>query len=245
MLTETSTRSLVKAASWRLFGTLATTTIVYVLTGRLQFALIAGGLELTSKIVLYFLHERLWDRIPFGRKEVPPAVIWFTGLSGSGKTTVAQWVANDLRRRGFKVEHLDGDAVRDIFPNTGFTRPERDGHVRRVGYLASKLEAHGVFVVASFISPYRDSREFVRGLCNRFVEVYVSTPLEDCERRDAKGLYARARRGELKNVTGIDDPYEPPERPEVSFDARQMSVSDAGAAVVARVNPRATARLPQ
>src|SRR5207253_9829563 len=90
------------------------------------------------------------------------AVIWFTGLSGSGKTTVAEWVAAELRRRGHKVEHLDGDVVRTIFPNTGFTRPERDAHIRRVGYLASKLEAHGVFVVASLISPYRDSREFVR-----------------------------------------------------------------------------------
>ena len=158
MLTESSTRSFAKALSWRLFGTLATGLVVYALTRRLEFALIAGAAELTLKVGLYFVHERLWDRLTFGRREQPPAVIWFTGLSGSGKTTVAEWTAAELRRRGFKVEHLDGDAVRDIFPNTGFTRPERDAHIRRVGYLASKLESLGVFVVASFISPYRDSR---------------------------------------------------------------------------------------
>src|SRR5438132_8937728 len=112
------------------------------------------------------------------------AVIWFTGLSGSGKTTVAEWVAAELRRRGHKVEYLDGDAVRAIFPNTGFTRPERDAHIRRVGFLAGKLEQHGVIVVASFVSPYRESRDFVRSMCRSFVEVWVNTPLAVCEQRD-------------------------------------------------------------
>ena len=109
--------------------------------------------------------------------ELRPSVIWFTGLSGSGKSTIADWVAGELRRRGLKVERLDGDTLRSVFPMTGFTREERDSHVRRVGFLASRLEHHGVFVVASLVSPYRDSREFVRGLCTSFVEVHVSTPL--------------------------------------------------------------------
>jgi hypothetical protein len=104
------------------------------------------------------------------------AVVWFTGLSGSGKSHRGRMVAAELRRQGRPVEMLDGDAMRRVFPNTGFSKAERDAHIRRVGYLASRLEHHGVTVVASFVSPYRESRDFVRGLCRNFVEVYVSTP---------------------------------------------------------------------
>jgi adenylylsulfate kinase len=158
-------------------------------------------------------------------------VLWFTGLSGSGKSTIAAHVVEELRRGGVAVEYLDGDALREIFP-TGFTRPERDQHIRRVGYMASRLEHHGVTVVASLVSPYRESRDFARGLCRRFVEIYVATPLEECERRDVKGLYARARRGEITNFTGIDDPYEPPVRPEITIDTRALSVEQAGTRVL-------------
>ena len=122
-------------------------------------------------------------------------MLWFTGLSGSGKSTIARRVAAELRRQGRRVEYLDGDLIREIFPATGFTRAERDAHIRRVGWLASRLEHHGVIVVASLVSPY-GVPQFVRGLCRRFLEIWVSTPFEECERRDVKGLYARARRGE-------------------------------------------------
>ncbi|HTO74089.1 MAG TPA: 3'(2'),5'-bisphosphate nucleotidase CysQ [Gemmatimonadales bacterium] len=149
-----------------------------------------------------------------------PAVLWFTGLSGAGKSTIAGRVAAELRRRGCRVEELDGDAIRDIFPATGFTRPERDAHIRRVGYLASRLEHHGVFVIAALVSPYLESRNFVRGLCRNFVEIYVATSFEECERRDVKGLYAKARRGEIKHFTGMDDPYEPPVNPELTIETR-------------------------
>jgi adenylylsulfate kinase len=101
--------------------------------------------------------------------------------------------------------------------------------------MASRLAAHGVTVVASFVSPYRDSRDFVRKLCPRFVEIYVSTPLEECERRDVKGLYRRARRGEIRNFTGIDDPYEPPENPELTLDTRTLTVEQCVAQVLERV----------
>jgi adenylylsulfate kinase len=163
-----------------------------------------------------------------------PAVLWFTGLSGSGKSTIATRVQEELVRRGVEVEYLDGDAMREVFPNTGFTRPEREEHLRRVGYLASRLEAHGVTVVASFVSPYRESRDFIRRLCRNFVEIYVATPLEECERRDVKGLYARARRGEIRNFTGIDDPYEPPEHPELTLDTRALSLDQCVAKVLDR-----------
>lgn len=162
-------------------------------------------------------------------------VLWFTGLSGSGKSTIATRVEQALVDRGADVEYIDGDALREVFPNTGFTRAEREEHLRRTGYMASRLAAHGVTVVASFVSPYRESRDFVRRLCSNFVEIYVATPLEECERRDVKGLYARARRGEIKNFTGIDDPYEPPEHPELTLETRALSVDECVAKVLARI----------
>jgi adenylylsulfate kinase len=151
-------------------------------------------------------------------------VLWFTGLSGSGKSTIAVKVHQELVRRGVEVEYIDGDALREVFPQTGFTREEREEHLRRTGYMASRLAAHGVTVVASFVSPYRESRDFIRRHCPGFVEIYVSTSLEECERRDVKGLYARARRGEIRNFTGIDDPYEPPEHPELTLDTRALTL---------------------
>ena len=161
-------------------------------------------------------------------------MLWFTGLSGSGKSTIATRVRAELESRGVAVENIDGDALREVFPNTGFTRAEREEHLRRTGYMASRLAAHGVTVVASLVSPYRESRDFIRKLCRDFVEIYVATPLEECERRDVKGLYARARRGELRNFTGIDDPYEPPENPELTLDTRALSVEQCVAEVLAR-----------
>ncbi len=163
------------------------------------------------------------------------AVLWFTGLSGSGKSTIAERVYAELERRGTEVEYIDGDALRAVFPNTGFTREQREEHLRRTGYMASRLEAHGIMVVASFVSPYRESRDFIRKLCRNFVEIYVSTPLAECERRDVKGLYTRARRGEILNFTGIDDPYEPPEHPELTLDTRGLSVDQSVAKVLERV----------
>ncbi len=159
-------------------------------------------------------------------------VLWFTGLSGSGKSTIAVRVHQELRRRGVAVEYIDGVALREVFPNTGFTREEREEHLRRTGYMASRLAAHGVTVVASFVSPYRESRDFIRRHCPGFVEIYVATPLEECERRDVKGLYARARRGEIRNFTGIDDPYEPPEHAELTLDTRALTVDQCVARVL-------------
>ena len=180
MYRDTHARSLVKAGSWRVVATMTTTGLVFLVTRELTVSIAIGGLELISKLGLYWLHERLWNRLRFGKTEIQPVVLWFTGLSGSGKSTVSGWVANELRARGLRVEQLDGDTIRDIFPKTGFSKAERDAHITRVGYLASKLEQNGVFVVASFasfVSSYRESRDFVRGLCRNFVEIHLSTPL--------------------------------------------------------------------
>ncbi|HSE94704.1 MAG TPA: adenylyl-sulfate kinase [Methylomirabilota bacterium] len=172
-------------------------------------------------------------------------MVWLTGLSGSGKSTIAAALVHRLLALGVPVERLDGDEIRGLFPSTGFSRVERDAHVRRVGFLASRLEKHGVFVVASLVSPYADSRAFVRRLCRRFVEVYVATPLEECERRDAKGLYARARRGEIAQFTGIDDPYEPPARPELTIDTRGVSVDEACMLILDRLREGAAEPAPE
>jgi adenylylsulfate kinase len=171
---------------------------------------------------------------PLSRTKSAAPVLWFTGLSGSGKSTIAVRVHQELVRRGVQVEYIDGDALREVFPTTGFTRAEREEHLRRTGYMASRLAVHGVTVVASLVSPYRGSRELIRTLCREFVEIYVATPLEECERRDVKGLYARARRGEIKNFTGIDDPYEPPDNPELTLDTRALSVEECVARVLER-----------
>jgi adenylylsulfate kinase len=161
-----------------------------------------------------------------------PVVLWFTGLSGAGKSTIAAAVADELRRRNIATEYLDGDAVR-LFSPAGFSRADRDAHVQRVGFLASRLEHHGVTVVCALISPYAEMRQHVRRLCRRFVEIYVSTPLAECERRDPKGLYRRARQGEITHFTGIDDPYEPPLDPELVLDTTTFSVEAAVAAALA------------
>ncbi|HEX7336297.1 MAG TPA: adenylyl-sulfate kinase [Gemmatimonadales bacterium] len=165
---------------------------------------------------------------------VPPAVVWLTGLPSAGKSTIAQRLAADLRDRGVRVEHLDGDAVREVFP-TGFTREERHEHNRRMAFLASRLEHHGVVVVAAFVSPYRESRAYARSLARRFIEVHVATSLEECERRDVKGLYARARRGEIRQFSGIDDPYEPPLNAELTIDTGEVSVEEASRRILQKL----------
>jgi adenylylsulfate kinase len=156
----------------------------------------------------------------------PPYVIWITGLPAAGKTTIGEALAEALRNEGQKVEHLDGDRLRKLFPGTGFSREDRDSHIHRVGYLAGTLEKNGVTVVVSVISPYRQAREFVRSQCNQFIEVYISTPLEECEKRDPKGLYKKARLGEIRQFTGIDDPYEVPQNPEVEIDTSRQTVGE-------------------
>jgi len=142
--------------------------------------------------------------------------LWFTGLSGAGKTTISDALEIVLRERGCKLERLDGDIVREnLTKGLGFSKEDRDINIRRIGFVAHLLTRNGVMVLVSAISPYRAIRQEVRETIGDFVEVYVNAPLNVCESRDVKGLYARARAGEIKNFTGIDDPYEAPLSPEV------------------------------
>jgi len=144
------------------------------------------------------------------------AVVWLTGLSSAGKSTIAGELLKRVRDAGRAVEMLDGDCIRQrLCKDLGFSKPDRDENVRRIGFVAELLAKNGVIVIVAAISPYRAVRDEVRSLVPRFIEVYVNAPLEVCEKRDVKGLYRKARAGDLHGFTGIDDPYEPPLRPEI------------------------------
>jgi adenylylsulfate kinase len=159
--------------------------------------------------------------------------IWFTGLSGAGKTTISAALERGLRACGHKVESLDGDVVRqNLTKGLGFSKPDRDENIRRIGFVAHLLSRNGVIVLVSAISPYRAIRDEVRARIGDFIEVFVNAPLEVCERRDVKGLYAKARAGEIKGFTGIDDPYEAPLRPEVECRTDRESVEESVAKVL-------------
>ena len=164
-------------------------------------------------------------------------VLWLTGLSGSGKSTLAERLYEELERLDKKFERLDGDVLRGVFPNTGFSKDARDEHIKRVGFMASRLEHHGVIVIASFISPYWAARDFVRKLCDNFVEVYIKTSLDECKRRDVKGLYKKALAGEIKSFTGIDDPYEEPLQPEITVDTEHQTIEQSAAQIMDYLKP--------
>ncbi|MGA3052702.1 MAG: adenylyl-sulfate kinase [Candidatus Korobacteraceae bacterium] len=165
-------------------------------------------------------------------------IVWFTGLSGAGKTTISEAVRTELLARHLRVEVLDGDAVRkDLSKDLGFTRAGRDENIRRIGYVAGLLARNGVIVLVSAISPYRAGREEIRRRFGRFVEVFVNAPLDVCVERDPKGLYKKARAGLLMNLTGVDDPYEPPISPEVECCTDRESVEDSVTKVLSAVLP--------
>src|SRR5205809_3817308 len=165
--------------------------------------------------------------------------LWFTGLSGSGKTTVAHLVGPELDGRGQVVEYLDGDTVRShLSKGLGFSKEDRDAHIERVGWVASRLTRHGAAVIAAAISPYDETRRTARAMVEQFgpfVEVYVKASIEECARRDVKGLYEKAFAGEIKEFTGVSDPYEEPSSPELVVDTEQHSAEECAALVVARL----------
>jgi len=161
------------------------------------------------------------------------ATIWITGLSGSGKSTVSAILERELRRRGRRVEVLDGDVVRThLTTGLGFSREDRDTNIRRVGWVCELLTRNDVIAIAAVISPYRAVREEVRERIGRFVEVYMEAPLEVLAERDVKGLYRRAMAGEIDNFTGVSDPYEPPLRPEVVCYSDGREAADESAAKI-------------
>ncbi|HZD72820.1 MAG TPA: adenylyl-sulfate kinase [Actinomycetota bacterium] len=161
-------------------------------------------------------------------------VLWLTGLSGAGKSTIAGAVAPRLLGRGHRVEVLDGDEIRtNLCQGLGFSREDRDTNIARIGYVAGKLAKHGVAVVVAAISPYSEARDKVRASVERFVEVHVAAPVSTCAERDTKGLYAKALAGQIKNFTGVNDPYEAPVDPEITLHTERETVEESVATVLA------------
>jgi len=152
--------------------------------------------------------------------------VWFTGLPCSGKTTIAKEVKRILEEKGRDVELLDGDTIRDYIRNKDFSKEGRNKHLRYIAVMSRLLSKRGVIVLCSFVSPYRENRDFARSICDDFVEVYVKTPVEVCIERDVKGMYKKALNGEIKGFTGIDDPYEEPENPELIVETDKETLEE-------------------
>ena len=165
--------------------------------------------------------------------------LWFTGLSGAGKTTIAHVVGPELDRRGAVVEYLDGDTVRThLSKGLGFSKEDRGTNIERIGWVASRLTRHGAAVIAAAISPYAETRRKARGLVEEwgaFVEVHLATSVEECARRDVKGLYEKAFRGEIKEFTGVNDPYEEPSAPDLVIDSEVHGPEESAGLVVAKL----------
>lgn len=160
--------------------------------------------------------------------------IWLTGLSGAGKSTIAKLLEDELRHRGLPVESLDGDVVRqNLSKGLGFSREDRDTNIRRIAFVSKLLTRNGVAVIVAAISPYRNTRDEARQEIDRFLEVYVRCPLDELVRRDVKGLYARALRGEIDNFTGVSDPYEEPLNPDVVVETHRQSPAESVALILA------------
>jgi len=157
----------------------------------------------------------------------PGFVLWFTGLSGAGKTTIAKAMLPKLQARGVRIERLDGDVVREsLTKDLGFTKEDRDTNIERVTFVAKLLSRNNVGVLASFISPYEGTRNMVRDEVTNYIEVFVDAPLAVCEERDVKGMYAKARAGVIRNFTGIDDPYEAPQQPDIHVETHKETVEE-------------------
>lgn len=163
-------------------------------------------------------------------------VVWLTGLSGSGKTTIAKSLKFTLEELGMRVELLDGDEVRrQLSPDLGFTKNDREMHARRVVYLSKILARNGIIALVSLIAPYRSFREYARKEIGSYVEVYVKTPLETCIKRDPKGLYKKALKGEITDMTGLQDPYEEPLNPELIIETQLLNVDESARRILSKL----------
>lgn len=232
MYKETNTRSIVKGISWRFLATSTTIIIVYVFFKRLDLAIAAGLIETVLKVGLYWAHERAWFRIRWGKKRIDPFNLWFTGLPLSGKTTIADKVYVELEKLHIPIERIDSKDIRDLIPDIGFSRDDRNRHMHRIGNLIRTLQKNSISTVASFVSPYKESRKAIREMVKNNIVVYVKADIETCKQRDYKGKYAKALSGEFQNFPGVNDIYEEPQHAEIVIDTDKMSADEAAAIII-------------
>lgn len=232
MYKDTNKRSIVKGFFWRIVATTTTITIVYIFFGRLDLAIAAGALEWISKIALFWAHERVWIKVKWGRKKIEPFNLWFTGLPLSGKTTIADAVYKEFEKLDIPLERIDSKDIREVIPDIGFSREDRNRHMHRIGHLIMTLQKNSISTVCSFVSPYRESRRAIREMVQNNVVVYVKASLDTCKTRDYKGVYAKALKGELQNFTGVNDIYEEPQHAELVIDTDTTSVEQASKTIV-------------
>jgi len=235
---ETNIRSIVKGISWRFVATTTTIIIVYFFFGRLDLAIMAGVIESVVKIVLFWGHERIWHKIRWGNQRIEPFNIWFTGLPLSGKTTIADKVYEELEKLHIPIERLDSKDMRKVIPNIGFSREDRNRHMHRIGHLIKTLQHNSISTVASFVSPYHESRKAIRDMVKNSVIVYVKADIESCKERDYKGKYEKALRGEYKNFTGVNDTYDEPMDAEIVIDTEKISSDEASRIVIDYIKKR-------
>ena len=204
-----------KSIIYRIISSLITILISYSVTKSWKFGLSIGLLDLIFKIINYYTFDTIWDTI--FQKKIKPCVIWLTGLSGARKSTIANELIRNFEKNSIPYVLLDGDQIRRVIKETGYDYFSRRKHNLNVAYIASLLERQGNVVIVTLISPYRDVRYECRAICKNFIEVFVDTPLEECEKRDVKGLYKKARSGEIENFTGISSPYEESHNKEITI----------------------------
>jgi len=232
MYKETNKRSIVKGISWRVVATTTTITIVYFFFDRLDLAIAAGMIETVLKVGLYWAHERAWFKVQWGRKKIEPFNLWFTGLPLSGKTTIADKVYEELEKLHIPIERIDSKDIRELIPDIGYTREDRNRHMHRIGNLIKTLQKNSISTVASFVSPYRESRKAIREMVQNNVVVYMKADIETCKKRDYKGAYAKALSGEYQNFSGVNDVYEEPQRAEIVVDTDNLSVDKSAEQIV-------------
>ena len=232
MYKETNIRSIVKGVSWRVVATTTTIIIVYVFFGRLDLAIAAGLIETVLKVALYWGHEKIWQKIHWGKEKIEPFNLWFTGLPLSGKSTIADKVYEKLEKMHVPVERIDSKDIRELVPDIGFTREDRNSHMIRIAHLIKTLQNNSISTVASFVSPYRESRKAIRKMVKNNIVVYVKADIETCKERDYKGVYEKALKGELENFSGVNDIYEEPQHAELVIDTEIMNPDEAAEVIV-------------
>lgn len=231
-------KTFLKSAVYRCYSSLVTFTTSFILTGNVALSASIGLVDSTFKIFTFYLFDVVWSKLT--KKKYRKAVIFLTGLSGAGKTTIAALLMKKLQEIGEPVMMLDGDEIREIFKTTGFDKKSRDEHVKNVGRTAAFLQRRGTISIVSMIAPYSEVRKECRDMSTDFIEVHVSTPLRVCESRDVKGLYKKARTGEIKSFTGIHDdaPYEAPINAELTLETSKMSVKDCVEAILTELRKK-------